>query len=114
MLFNDHESTEEEVIEKYNQRGASEKNFDVQNNDFGWRNLPFSKMEENTVCILITSMLKNFYQHLLSKVSGIFPCINMKSRVNRRWTGKIIFRKFSGCFERSQFPKLLIINHRVF
>lgn len=83
LLTNDHESTEEEVIEKYNQRGASEKNFDVQNNDFGWRNLPFSKMEENTVFMLITSMLKNFYQHLLSKVSGIFPCINMKSRLKR-------------------------------
>ena len=76
LLTNDHESIEEEVIEKYNQRGASEKNFDVQNNDFGWRNLPFSKMEENTVFMLITSMLKNFYQHLLSKVSGIFPCID--------------------------------------
>lgn len=83
LLTNDHESTEEEVIEKYNQRGASKKNFDVQNNDFGWRNLPFSKMEENTVFMLITSMLKNFYQHLLSKVSGIFPCIDMKSRLKR-------------------------------
>ena len=83
LLTNDHESTEEEVIEKYNQRGASEKNFDVQNNDFGWKKLPFSKMEENTVFMLITSMLKNFYQHLLSKVSGIFPSIDMKSRLKR-------------------------------
>lgn len=40
-------------------------------------------MEENTVFMLITSMLKNFYQHLFSKVSGIFPCIDMKSRLKR-------------------------------
>ena len=39
---NDHGSTEEQVIDKYNQRGACEKNFDVQNNDFGWAHLPFS------------------------------------------------------------------------
>ena len=35
LLTNDHEMSEEEIIKKYNQRGASEKNFDVQNNDFG-------------------------------------------------------------------------------
>ena len=30
----------------YNERGASEKNFDIQNNDFGWSHLPFSFMAE--------------------------------------------------------------------
>ena len=33
----------------YNERGASEKNFDIQNNDFGWSHLPFSFMAENMV-----------------------------------------------------------------
>jgi len=33
---------------------------------------------------------------------------------NPTLTGKIIFREFSGCFERSQLPKLLIIRNRVF
>ena len=73
ILTNDHDSTEEQVIDKYNQRGACEKNFDVQNNDFGWAHLPFSTMEDNTVFLLFTAMLKNFYQYLLSKVSAIFP-----------------------------------------
>ena len=73
ILINDHDSTEEQVIDKYNQRGACEKNFDVQNNDFGWAHLPFSTMEDNTVFLLFTAMLKNFYQYLLSKVSAIFP-----------------------------------------
>ena len=31
----------------YNERGASEKNFDIQNNDFEWSHLPFSFMAEN-------------------------------------------------------------------
>ena len=40
-------------------------------------------MEENTVFMLFTSMSKSFYQHLLSKVCDIFPCIDMKSRLKR-------------------------------
>lgn len=66
ILTNDHDSTEEQVVDKYNQRGACEKNFDVQNNDFGWTHLPFSMMEDNTVFLLFTAMLKNFYQYLLT------------------------------------------------
>ena len=45
--------------------------------------LPFSTMEDNTVFLLFTAMLKNFYQYLLSKVSAIFPDIDMKSRLKR-------------------------------
>ena len=41
ILTNDHESPEKEVIEYYNQRGGSEKNFDILNNDFGWKHLPW-------------------------------------------------------------------------
>ena len=83
ILTNDHDSTEEQVIDKYNQRGACEKNFDVQNNDFGWAHLPFSTMEDNTVFLLFTAMLKNFYLYLLDKVCDIFPGIDMKSRLKR-------------------------------
>lgn len=53
--------SEEEVIRFYNARGASERNFDVQNNDFGWAHLPFSFMNENAVFMLLTAMIKNFY-----------------------------------------------------
>ena len=56
ILTSEHNSTEEQVIDKYNQRGTCEKNFDVQNNDFGWAHLPFSTMEDNTVFLLFTAM----------------------------------------------------------
>ena len=36
ILTNDWDSTEQEIIEYYNQRGSSEQTFDIQNNDFGW------------------------------------------------------------------------------
>ena len=56
ILTNDHESSEKEVIEFYNQRGASENNFDVMNNDFGWKHLPCSDMNYNTVYMIITTI----------------------------------------------------------
>ena len=52
ILTNDWESTEKEIIEYYNARGASEKTFDIQNNDFGWSPLPSSNMAiRNALCL---------------------------------------------------------------
>jgi len=83
ILTNDWESTEKEVIEYYNARGASEKIFDIQNNDFGWNHLPTSNMAANTVYLIITAMLKNFYNHFLGKVTAIFKDISPTSRLKR-------------------------------
>ena len=47
ILTNDHKSTEKELIEYYNQRGSSEKIFDIQNNDFGTKNFGYKKMLKN-------------------------------------------------------------------
>ena len=33
---------------------------DIQNNDFGWKHLPTSNMNANTVYLIITAMIKNF------------------------------------------------------
>jgi len=87
ILTNDHESSEKEIIEYYNQRGASEKTFDIQNNDFGWNHLPTSNMAANTVYLIITAMLKNFYNYLVGKVSEVFKDILPTSRLKR-----LIFR----------------------
>jgi hypothetical protein len=83
ILTNDHESSEKEVIEYYNGRGASEKIFDIQNNDFGWNHLPTSNMATNTVYLIITAMLKNFYNYLVEKVSAVFSDILPTSRLKR-------------------------------
>ena len=40
-------------------------------------------MEDNTVFLLFTAMLKNFYQYLLAKDSESFPGADMKSRLKR-------------------------------
>lgn len=53
----------------YNQRGNSEKNFDALKNDFGWRLLPFSNMNENAVFLLIAAITNNVYHALLTKIN---------------------------------------------
>jgi len=83
ILTNDHQTTEKEVIQYYNQRGNIEKTFDIQNNDFGWKHLPTFNMNANTVYLIITAMLKNFYNYLIKKVSESFTDILPTSRLKR-------------------------------
>ena len=74
-------STEKDIITFYNERGASEKNFDIQNNDFGWSHLPFSFMAENMVFMMVTTMLKNFYlvRHISDKVKPLKKTSRLKA-----------------------------------
>ncbi len=83
ILTNDWESTEKEVIEYYNQRGASEKTFDVMNNDFGWNHLPCSFLNENTAYLIIMAIAKNFYNYVVEKVSRVFDDIQPSTRLKR-------------------------------
>lgn len=81
ILTNDWDSTEKEVIEYYNQRGSNEKVFDVMNNDFGWKQLPCSFMNENTAYMILMAMAKNFYEYYVEKVSIVFEEINPVMRI---------------------------------
>lgn len=84
ILTNDWEMREEDVIRFYNARGGSERNFDVQNNDFGWAHLPFSFMNKNTVFMLLTAMIKNFYLYLVSLLADLgVQDLKPTSRVKR-------------------------------
>ncbi len=83
ILTDDWDSTEKEVIEYYNNRGTSEKIFDVMNNDFGWKHLPFSFLNENNAFMIITAMIKNFYNFFVAIVSQEFEGINPTTRLKR-------------------------------
>jgi len=83
ILTDDWQSTEKEVIEYYNQRGSSEKLFDVMNNDFGWKHLPCSFMNENTVFLIIMAIAKNFYNYFVERVSCVFEDIMPTTRLKR-------------------------------
>lgn len=68
IITNDYDSTEREIVEYYNQRGAQERIFDEMNNGFGWKSLPKSFMDENTVFLLMTALIRNFYLLLKSRM----------------------------------------------
>ena len=83
ILTNDHKSSEKAVIEYYNARGTSEKIFDEMNNDFGWKHLPFSFLNENCSFMIITAMIKNFYNYFITLVAEVFDNINPTTRIKR-------------------------------
>lgn len=87
ILTNDFEMTDDQVVFFYNARGAKEREFDVLKNDFGWDNLPFSKLEQNTVFLLIMAMCKNLYAHIITKFSRTVKLLSPHFRIK-----KFIFR----------------------
>ena len=96
ILTNEWDMTEEEVIDFYNQRGAKERVFDQMDNDFGWHYLPKGLLRENTVFMILTAIIRNFYKLLLRdarlRAFGIHVSSRMKAFVNKvvsvvaRWT----------------------------
>tara|TARA_R110002020_G_scaffold97708_3_gene233164 strand:+ start:581 stop:904 length:324 start_codon:yes stop_codon:yes gene_type:complete len=77
----------DEIAYFYNQRGAIEKEFDVLKNDFGWNNLPFSKLEQNTVFLFFTAICRNLYHYIINKFSKSFKHLKANFRIK-----KFIFR----------------------
>ena len=69
IITNDDQMSNLEVFDFYNQRGAKEKEFDVLKNDFGWNHIPFSKLNENTVYMILTAMARNIFSYLISLFS---------------------------------------------
>ena len=68
ILTNDYESTVRDIVEFYNLRGGKERIFDDMNNGFGWNRLPKSFMAQNTVFLLMTAIIRNFYKDIIQKM----------------------------------------------
>jgi len=87
IMTNDFEMTDDQVVFFYNARGGEEKEFDVLKNDFGWNKMPFSRMEQNTVFLLIMAMCKNLYVHVIEQFSKKIKFLSPDFRIK-----KFIFR----------------------
>lgn len=68
ILTNDYKSSTRDIVEFYNLRGGKERIFDDMNNGFGWNRLPKSFMAENTVFLLLTALIHNFYKTIMSRL----------------------------------------------
>ena len=83
IMTNDWEMSDKQVIEFYNQRGASEKVFDIQNNDFNWKCMPHSFLQENTVYLIIMAIAHIVYKWLIKTFSKHIEGLSPKARLKR-------------------------------
>lgn len=87
IVTSDMEMECDEVIHFYNARGRAEREFDVLKNDFGWNHMPFSKLNENTVFLILTALCRNIYGHIIRCFSKRFKGLRAHFRIK-----KFIFR----------------------
>ena len=81
ILTNDYVSSVREIVEFYNLRGGKERIFDDMNNGFGWDRLPKSFMAENTVFLLLTALIRNFYKAIIQRLDVKRFGLNTTSRI---------------------------------
>jgi hypothetical protein len=53
------------------------------NNDFGWKRMPFSFLNQNNTFMIVTAMIKNFYTYFVNLVSKVFENIPPTTRLKR-------------------------------
>ena len=68
-------------MEFYNLRGGKERILDDMNNGFGWARLPKSFMAENTVFLLLTALIRNFYKFLMDRLDTKAFGLKRNSRI---------------------------------
>lgn len=83
IVTNDEQTSPHRLFEEYHQRGAIEKIFDELKNDFGWRIVPFSNINENLVYLQMTAFTSIIYQGLLQIYSKEFEKIKPTIRLEK-------------------------------
>ena len=82
IITTDFKNTAEHVMRFYHQRGAMENRIGILKNDFGWAKLPFSKLEFNTVPLILGGLCNNIYNYIIKhyseKVSQLDPAFRIK------------------------------------
>ena len=81
ILTNDYESSVRDIVEFYNLRGGKERIFDEMNNGFGWSRLPKSFMAQNTVFMLMTALIRNFYKAIMRRLDTKEFGLRINSRI---------------------------------
>ena len=81
ILTNDYDSSVREIVEFYNLREGKERIFDDMNNGFGWDRLPKSFMAENTMLLLLTALIRNFYKAIIQRLYVKKFGLNATSRI---------------------------------
>lgn len=104
IITNDWDSTEERIISIYNGRGTRECDFARLNNDFGWKHLPCSFMNENTAFMILAAICMNFFSYFVGLVASSFD-IPPTCRVKR-----FVFRFVTVCAKWTRTARTWILN----
>ena len=105
ILTNDYGSSARENVEFYNLRGGKERIFDDMNNGFGWNRLPKSFMAENTVFLLLTALIRNFYKVIIQRLDVKRFGLNTTSRIKA-----FVFRFISVPAKWIRTSRLYVLN----
>ena len=81
ILTNDYKSSARDIVEFYNLRGGKERIFDDMNNRFGWNRMPKSFMAQNTVFLLMTALIRNFYKAIMQRLDAKKFGLRTNSRI---------------------------------
>jgi hypothetical protein len=82
VLTNDWAENEAVLINEYEDRGGFERNFDYMKNDFGWKILPFSKLNENLVYMIVGAITSNLYRGFLQFAVKVEKSLKDKIRLD--------------------------------
>jgi len=83
ILTNNNQLSAVEIAHFYNHRGNMEKQFDIMKNDFGWDNMPFSNMGDNTVFLYMMAMVKNLYNNIINYFSNVAEGLRPQYRIKK-------------------------------
>lgn len=82
ILTNNFHLSSIEIVRFYNHRGNMEKQFDLLKNDFGWNNMPFSTIKNNSVFLYLTAICRNLYSvnivYFSDKFKSLEPTFRLK------------------------------------
>jgi hypothetical protein len=105
IITNNSTLTNSEVLYLYNQRGATERNFDDLKNNFNWGRLPFSFLNENTVFLIVSAMSYVIYQSIIKRFSSKLEFVKKSFRlknfifnfvtVGSEWAGQNVLRLYT-------------------
>ena len=83
ILTNNKQLSAVKIAQFYNHRGNMEKQFDIMKNDFGWDNMPFSNMGDNTVFLYMMAMVKNLYNNIINYFSNVADGLRPQYRIKK-------------------------------
>lgn len=83
ILTNNTDLSAIEIAQFYNHRGNMEKQFDILKNDFGWDNMPFSTIKDNTVFLYIMAICRNLYGKIITHFSKIVKTLKPSFRIKK-------------------------------